>query len=64
MLNYCDTAYITKVEADGGAQVFFPNLDKEEGWHLAHESETKESGGYKIKYTIYSRLKEARKCLR
>lgn len=34
MLPLCDTAYITKVEADGGADCFLTNLDKTPGWSL------------------------------
>ena len=32
MLDYCDTIYVTKVDACGNAQVFFPNLLKLEHW--------------------------------
>ena len=28
MLPYYDTLFVTKVDADGGAEVFFPNIDK------------------------------------
>lgn len=53
MLPYCDTAIVTKVEADGEAEVFFENLDKLEGWTLVRESEKVEDGGYSIKFTEY-----------
>ena len=53
MIDYCDEAYITKVKADGKAQVFFPNLDEKEGWGMVSESEEKTSEGVKFTFTIY-----------
>lgn len=35
LLPYCDTAYVTKVDADGEATHFFPNLDEDPSWKLA-----------------------------
>ena len=37
MLPYCDKAYITKVDADGEAEVFFENLDQLDNWTLAEQ---------------------------
>lgn len=53
MLPYCKKAYITKVEANGEATHFFPNLDKEEGWELRKEEDKLETGGYTIRFTEY-----------
>jgi len=53
LLPYCDGALVTKIDAVGGADAFFPNLDEEKGWKLVSESEVKESGGYKIKFCGY-----------
>lgn len=53
MLPYCDTAYITKVDADGEAQVFFENLDALPNWKLSGVSETQNSNGYRINFCIY-----------
>ncbi len=53
MLPYCDTAYITKVDADGEAQVFFENLDALLNWKLSSVSETQTSNGYRINFCVY-----------
>ena len=53
MLPYCDTAYVTKVDADGGASVFFPNLDEHNDWILANSSQPEEDNGYTITFTEY-----------
>ena len=53
LLPYCDKVLLTKVDADGDAQVFFDNLDEMTNWHLTWESEKKEDNGYQIQFTIY-----------
>lgn len=53
MLPYCDAALVTKVDADGDAEVFFENLDELEGWRLEKESEPVSDGEYDIKFTEY-----------
>ena len=53
MLEYSDTAYITKVDADGGAEVFFPNLDELPAWQLVEQSEPINDNGYTIRFTTY-----------
>lgn len=53
MLPYCDTVYVTKVNADGGAEVFFENLDCLGNWYLAEVGETAEDNGYGITFTTY-----------
>lgn len=56
MLPYCDTAYITKVDADGDAQVFFDNLDKLENWKLEDCGEPISDEGYSIRFCTYKNL--------
>ncbi len=56
LLPYCGQVLVTKVDADGGAQVFFPNLDELKEWKCAYSSESLESNGYKIKFTTYENL--------
>ncbi|MBR2448725.1 MAG: dihydrofolate reductase [Clostridia bacterium] len=56
LLPYCEQALVTKVDADGGAQVFFPNLDELKEWKCAYSSESLESNDYKIKFTTYENL--------
>lgn len=34
LLPYCRYAYVTKVDADGGADRFFPDIEKRNGWKL------------------------------
>lgn len=53
MLPYCDKVYLTKVDADGGAEVFFPNLDEDENFVLKRESEPVVDNGYTIRFTVY-----------
>ena len=53
MLPYCDKVYLTKVDADGQAEVFFDNLDKMENWRMTQESEPQEDNGYTIRFTTY-----------
>lgn len=53
MLPHCDTAYITKIKADGGAEVFFEDLDALSNWHLADESEVVDNGAYKFTFCTY-----------
>ena len=60
MLPYCSEVLVTKVDADGGAEVFYENLDALSNWSCVYESETKETNGYSIKFTTYknSKVKE------
>ena len=53
MLPYCDEYLITKVEADGGAEVFYENLDKMENMECVYVSEPIETNGYTIRFTTY-----------
>lgn len=40
LLPYCAGAWITKMELDAPAEVFFPDLDALPDWRLTHEGET------------------------
>lgn len=53
MLPYCDTALITKVSADGGAEVFYENLDDLPEWEEVFASEPVLTNGYEIRFTTY-----------
>lgn len=53
MLGYCEEVLVTKVAADGGAEVFFDNLDKDPRFTCVYESEPVKSGEYDIKFTTY-----------
>ena len=52
-LPYVDVVYLTKVNADGGAEVFFVNLDEEKDFELVKESEPEMDGDIEIKFTVY-----------
>ena len=52
-LPYVDEVYLTKVNADGGAEVFFVNLDEEKDFELVQESEPEMDGDIEIKFTVY-----------
>ena len=39
LLDQCETAYITKIDYEYQADVWFPNLDELEQWELIEESE-------------------------
>lgn len=53
MLPFCDKVYLTKVDANGGAEVFFPNLDKMSNWEMIIESEDVVDNGYHERFTVY-----------
>ena len=52
-LPYVDEVYLTKVNADGGAEVFFVNLDEEKDFECVKESEPEMDGDIEIKFTVY-----------
>lgn len=53
LLPYCDEALVTKVDAVGGAEVFFPNLDENPDFICVYESEPIEDNGNVIRFTTY-----------
>ena len=53
LLPYCHGAYVTKVDAVGGAEVFFPNLDENKDFLCVEESEPIDDNGYTIRFTKY-----------
>lgn len=53
LLPYCDTAYVTKVDADGDAEVFHDNLDKLSNWTLLEQSAPIDDNGYTIRFCTY-----------
>lgn len=53
LLDYCTEALVTKVDAIGGADAFFPNLDERENWNLAEISEPVTTNGYTIRFCKY-----------
>ncbi len=53
LLPYCNEVLVTKVDAIGGADTFFENLDNNKDFELVFESEPVETNGYTIKFTTY-----------
>ena len=52
-LPYVDYVYLTKVDAIGGAEVFFVNIDADERFNLISESEPIQDGEYQIRFVTY-----------
>ena len=59
MLPYYDEVYVNKVDADGKAEVFFPNLDEYEGLKIFKQLPELEDEGYKTQLHVYVKNKEA-----
>ena len=53
LLPYCHGVYVTKVDAVGGAEVFFPNLDENPDFVCEEEGEPIEDNGYTIRFVRY-----------
>ena len=53
LLPYCHAALVTKVDAVGGAEVFFPNLDEHENFVCVNEGDPIDDNGYTIRFTRY-----------
>ena len=57
MLPYYDEVLVTKVDADGGAEVFFPNLDECTEF-TARRVSSCEDMGYDTSFWTYKRKKD------
>ena len=53
LLPYCSEVLITKVFADGKAEVFFDNLDQLSNWTLKSGSDRITDNGYETEYRVY-----------
>ncbi|MCM1533111.1 MAG: dihydrofolate reductase [Corallococcus sp.] len=53
LLYRCDEVYVTKVNADGGAELFYPNLDADDSFEQASRSEPITDNGYEITFCKY-----------
>ncbi len=56
LLDRCDTAYITKVDASVPADRFFPDLDALPDWELAEQGEPIEENGLTFRFLTYRRV--------
>ena len=57
LLDRCDKAYVTKIEAAYPADCWFPNLDEDPNWEIQEESEELEHEGITFHYVNYCRKK-------
>ncbi len=56
LLPFCDTAYVTKVDAaSDSADAFMVNLDESPDWRIGEESEELEEKGLKFRFVTYKR---------
>lgn len=55
LLPYCNEVIVTKVDSDGGAEVFFPNLDEDKNFECANVSEPVTDGQHTIRFCSYIR---------
>lgn len=53
LLPYCHEVLVTKVDAIGGAEVFFPNLDTHPDFECVDEGIPQDDNGYTIRFTRY-----------
>ena len=53
LIDYCDLAYVTKIDAEFDADTFFPNLDADPRWEMAEEGEAREHEGLRFRFTTY-----------
>ena len=52
-LPYVDKVLLTKVDAIGGAELFFPDLDQDPYFELVEQSDVIEDNGYNIRFCTY-----------
>ena len=55
MLQYCDTAYITKVHCTIDSDTYFPNLDADPQWELTQVLQAGEENGIAYEMCLYQR---------
>jgi dihydrofolate reductase len=53
LLDHCDTAYVTKIDALGGADAFMPNLEALPGWRLRQAGSWLEHAGLRFRVCVY-----------
>lgn len=56
LLPYCDTIYVTKVNAEAPAHdATFPNLDQMDDWKVVEDEDWRSNGSYNFKFMTYKR---------
>ena len=56
LIDCCEKAYVTRVQAAAPADRWFPNLDQKSGWRLDRCSEELEQNGLRFQYCEYVNL--------
>lgn len=56
LLPYCTEVLVTKVDAVGGADAYFENLDENPDFALSYVSDPVETNGYTVRFTTYTNL--------
>ncbi len=56
LLPFCDEVLVTKVDAVGGADAFFENLDESDGFELVYRSDDVVNNGYTVNFCTYKNL--------
>lgn len=57
LLPYCSEVLVTRVAANGGADTFFPDLDRAEGFVLAAKGADMAENGYVFRFDTYRNLR-------
>jgi len=56
LLPYCEEVLVTKVDAVGGADAFFENLDENPNFEVVRCSEDIETNGYTVRFVTYKNV--------
>lgn len=56
LLDYCDTAYVTKIHRTFPADRHFPNLNRRSDWQIAEEEQSQEENGIVFHRLTYKRI--------
>lgn len=61
LLDYCDTAYVTKIHRAFPADCHFPDLDQRLDWQIVEEEQSQEENGIEFHRLTYKRIEAATK---
>ena len=56
---YMDRVFVTKIYVQPESDSFFPNLDEDPAWHIAHEGEELTEGELHYRFVCYERNSDA-----
>lgn len=58
LLPVCQRVYVTRIDGDGGADVFFPDLEHDRRWRLDKKGDVQEENGLRFRYEEYVPVEE------